>query len=329
MKKFLIGLFSILIIGIVILYTVTNTKDTELTKVKVGEVTRSVFYAPQYVAIANGYFEDEGIDIELSTIPGADKVTAAVLSNDVQVGFCGSEATIYVYNQGEKDYLQTFAGLTKRDGSFIVSRDKLENFELTDLIGKDVIGGRAGGMPEMTFEYALSSNGIDPKEDVNINTSIDFSAMSGAFIGGEGDFVTLFEPQALQLEKEGYGYVVASVGEYGGTVPYTAYNARKSYIEKNPKIIEGFNKAIDKGLKFVKENDSEKIASIIVDYFPDITLSELEEIVERYKKADSWYESTYISEKDFNHIQTITMAADMLENKVDYKDLVADDYMIK
>ncbi len=194
MKRFILPFVAILIIIVVgILYREKDENQTELTKVKVAEVTHSVFYAPQYVADALGYFEEEGLDVELILTPGADKVTAAVLSGDVQIGFCGSEATIYVYNQGEKDYLMTFAGLTKRDGSFLVSRKKYDNFTLDELKGSYIIGGRKGGMPEMTLEWALSQNGINPKEDLTIDTSIAFAAMSGAFIGGTGDFVSLFE----------------------------------------------------------------------------------------------------------------------------------------
>ncbi|MDD4608152.1 MAG: ABC transporter substrate-binding protein, partial [Bacilli bacterium] len=186
-----------------------NKEKSDLKDVKVAEVTHSIFYAPQYVAHSLGYFEDEGLDVELILVPGADKVSAAVLSGDVNIGFCGSEASIYVYQQGEKDYLVNFAGLTKRDGSFLVSRKKYDNFTLDDLKGKSVIGGRKGGMPEMTFEWALKEHGIHPVKDLDIDTSIAFAAMSGAFIGGIGDFVTLFEPNALSIEKQGYGYVVA------------------------------------------------------------------------------------------------------------------------
>ena len=329
MKKIIISILALLLIAVITFFTINNKQDTDLKKVKVAEVTHSVFYAPQYVAHALGYFEEEGLDVDITLVPGADKVTAAVLSGDVNIGFCGSEATIYVYNQGEKDYLVTFAGLTKKDGSFIVSREKYDNFKLSDLKGKDVIGGRKGGMPEMTFEWALKQNGIDPEKDLNIDTSIDFAAMSGAFIGGTGDFVTLFEPQALQVEKEGYGYVVASVGEYGGTVPYTAYNAKKSYIKENPDVIKGFSKAIDKGLEYVQTHSNKEIAETILEYFPDTSLTDLEKIVKRYKDNDSWYKTTYISEEDFNHIQTITMSAGQLEKKAPYKDLVNTEYMSK
>lgn len=304
----------------------TDKKTSDLKKISVAEVTHSVFYAPSYVAHSLGYFEDEGLDVEFILTPGADKVTAAVLSGDVQIGFCGSEATVYVYNQGEKDYLVTFAGLTKRDGSFLVSRKQYDNFKLEDLKGSYVIGGRKGGMPEMTFEWALSENGIDPKNDLTIDTSIAFAAMSGAFIGGTGDFVTLFEPQALQVEKQGFGYVVASVGELGGIVPYTAFNAKKSYIENHPEVIEGFTKAIQKGLDYVHSHSDEEVAQTILNYFPDTSLNDLTNIVKRYREIDSWYTTTYINEDDFNHIQEIMEKAGELDSFAPYKDLVNNKY---
>lgn len=329
MKKIIISLVLLVIIVFVTVFTLGHKKNDNLTKVKVAEVTHSVFYAPQYVAHSLGYFEDEGLNVELNLVPGADKVTAAVLSGDANIGLCGSEATIYVYNQGEKDYLVTFAGLTKKDGSFIVSREKYDDFKLSDMVGKSVVGGRKGGMPEMTFEWALKENGVDPKIDLSIDTSIAFAAMSGAFIGGTGDFVTLFEPQALQMEQQGYGYVVASVGELGGTVPYTAYNAKKSYIEKNPEVMKGFSKAIDKGLEYVRTHSNAEIAKTILDYFPDTSLSDLEKIVKRYKDNDSWYQTTHISEKDFNHIQTIMSSAGELDKKAPYDKLVDTTFMSK
>lgn len=323
MKKIIFSLLAFIIIIILTVFVINNRKDkNNLTSVKVAEVTHSVFYAPQYIADALGYFEDEGLDVEIILTPGADKVTAAVLSGDVNIGFCGSEATIYVYNQGQKDYLINFSGLTKRDGSFLVSRKKYDNFSLEDLKGKHIIGGRKGGMPEMTLEWALSENGIDPKKDVDIDTSIEFAAMQGAFIGGTGDFVTLFEPNALQIEQEGLGYVVASVGELGGVVPYTSYNAKKSYIEKNPEIIQGFTNAIQKGLDYVHNHSNEEVAEKILPYFPDTSLNDLTKIVERYRNADSWYKTTYINEDDFNHIQTIVEKAGELTKRVSYNDLV-------
>ena len=269
MKKKIIILvcFIIVLAGVLFFIINKNSEDKNdkntLKEVKVAEVAHTIFYAPAYAAISKGYFEDEGIKINLTLTAGADKVTAAVLSGDVDVGFCGSEATIYVYNSGEKDYLVNFARLTKKDGSFLVSRKKYDNFKLEDLKGKTVIGGRKGGMPEMTFEWALKQNNIDPKNDLKIDTSVAFPAMEGAFIGGNADFVTLFEPNATSVEKQGLGYVVGYVGSFGGEVPYTAYNAKKSYIEKNKDIIDGFTKAVDKGLKYVKETDSSVVAKDI------------------------------------------------------------------
>ena len=322
MRKYLI-LIIILFLFIVAGFFIFNKKEeSDLKKVKVAEVAHSIFYAPQYVAHKLGYFEEEGLDVEIILTSGADKVTSAVLSGDVNIGFCGSEATIYVYNEGEKDYLINFAALTKRDGSFLVSREKYDNFTLGDLKGKKIIGGRKGGMPEMTLEWALKENGIDPKSDVKIDTSIAFAAMSGAFIGGEGDFVSLFEPNALEIEKNGYGYVVASIGELGGVVPYTAYNARKSYILENPDVIEGFTRAIQKGLDYVHNNESREIAKLLEDYFPNTSIDDLEKLVQRHKDIDSWFNSTSISEKDFNHIQEIMISAGELKSKVDYKILV-------
>ena len=327
MKKIItiLVILCIIVLGIFI-FKKNDSEDTDLTKITLAEVTHSIFYAPQYIAISEGYFEEEGIDIELILASGADAVTAAVLSGDVQIGFCGTEATIYVYNGGEKDYLQTFAGLTQKDGSFLVAREEYENFTLEDLKGKYVIGGRKGGMPEMTFEWALRENGIDPKNDLTIDTSIDFAAMQGAFIGGTGDFVTLFEPNALAVEQAGYGYVVAYIGDLGGLVPYTAYNARKSFIEENPEIIKGFSNAINKALKFVEENDSTTIANSIIEFFPDTSVEDTAKMVERYKQGGAWKSNITINEDEWNHIQDIVIAAGELENKVSFNDLIFSKY---
>lgn len=298
-----------------------NKKDN-LEKIRVAEVAHTVFYAPQYAAISQGFFEEEGLDVELILTPGADKVTAAVLSGDAQIGFSGSEACIYVYNAGEKDYLKTFAQLTQKDGSFLVSRQKYDNFTLDDLKGKSVIGGRQGGMPEMTFEWALRQNNIDPVNDLNIDTSIAFAAMSGAFIGGQGDFVTLFEPNALQIEKQGLGYVVASIGELGGVVPYTSYSARSSYLEKNPEIIEKFTRAIQKGLDYVHNSSDEEVANAILSFFPDTSLNDLAGVIERYRSIDAWPTTTKFSSESFYHLQEIMQAANELNSAVKYEDLI-------
>lgn len=322
MKKIVYSIIClILIILLITIFVLTRKEESNLKKVKVAEVTHSIFYAPQYLAHSLGYFEEEGLDVEIVLTPGADKVTAAVLSGDVQIGFSGSEATIYVYNNGEKDYLKSFAALTKRDGSFLVSINKIENFTIDKVKGKHIIAGRKGGMPAMTLEYAINQNGVKTTE-VNFDTSIDFASTTGAFIGGTGDFVALFEPSALQLEKQGYGYVVASVGELGGVVPYTAYNAKKSYIEKNPNVIEGFTKAIQKGLDYVHSHSAEEVANAIIDYFPDISKNDLTTIVQRYMDIDSWFDTTYIKEKDFNHIQEIMENSGELKVRAPYDKLV-------
>lgn len=330
MKRILVSIILFLIvIGLIIFGVLNNKKDKDdnnLTKITVAEVAHSIFYAPQYAAISEGYFEEEGIEVELTLTPGADAVTAAVLSGDVQIGFSGTEATIYVYNGGEKDYLQVFAALTKRDGAFLVSRENIDNFTLDDLKGKTVVGGRKGGMPEMTFEWGLRENGIDPSKDLTIDTSVAFAAMEGAFVGGTGDFVTLFEPNATSVEKQGLGHVVAYVGTYGGAVPYTAYNAKTSFIKANPELIKGFSRAIDKGLKFVKESEPEVIASSIISFFPDTSLEDLTTMIKRYKDGDAWRETITINEEEWKHIQDIMIASGELSEYVPFDKLIYDEY---
>ena len=321
MKKFVYTIVLLCIVLLIILFCFLNRKeDNKLTKIKVAEVAHSIFYAPMYAADSLGYFEDEGLDVEIILTSGADNVAAAVMSGDVQVGFCGSEQTIYIYNQGAKDYLVNFAALTKKDGSFIVSREKEDNFDIKNLKGKYVIAGRTGGMPAMTFEWILNQNGIKT-EDLTFDTSIAFASMSGAFIGGTGDYVSLFEPTASDIENNGYGYIVASLGELGGNVPYTTFNAKKSYIKENKDIIQKFVNAINKGLNYVHSNSSDKVAKTIQDYFPDVSYNDLTQIVQNYMDIDSWYDSTLIEEKDFEHIQDIIENANELEKRVEFKTL--------
>lgn len=327
MKKYIIWcLVFVLAIIIVVLNMFKKEDNSNLRKLKLAEVAHTIFYAPQYAAISNGYFEEEGLDIELILANGADNVMSSVLSGDVDIGLSGTEATIYVYNGGEKDYVKTFAGLTQKDGSFLVSREKYDNFDLEDLKGKTVIGGRVAGMPELTFEWALRQNGIDPKQDLTIDTSIAFAAMEGAFISGIGDFVTLFEPNALSVEKNGYGYVVAYVGELGGNVPYTAYNARSSFINNNKDVIKSFSNAINKGLKFVKDSNSLDIAKSITSFFPDTSLNDLVKIIDRYKDGGAWKKNITINEQEFVHIQDIIIAGNELDSYVDYDKLIYSEF---
>ena len=329
MKKKLICkimIFLVLVLAIFAVVRINRKEASDLRKITVAEVAHSVFYAPQYVAHGLGYFEEEGLDVSIILANGADNVMASVLSGDADIGFSGTEATIYVYNGGEKDYVMTFAGLTQKDGSFLVSRKKYDNFTLDDLKGKKVIGGRIGGMPEMTFEWALKQNGINPKTDLTIDTSIAFAAMEGAFVGGNGDFVTLFEPNATSVEKNGYGYVVAYIGELGGSVPYTAYNAKRSFIEKNPDVIKKFTKAVNKGLKYVDSHDSKEIAKIMLDYFPNTTLEDMIKIVDRYKNGEAWKKNITISEEEWKHIQEIIEASGELDKYVSYDKLIYNKY---
>lgn len=276
MKKILIITICLILISTVgvVYYNVKsrNSVDSKLQTVKVNEVTRSVFYAPQYVAIANGFFEEEGIEIEMTTGQGADKVMTAILAGQSDIGLCGPEAAIYVYNEGKEDYVEVFAQLTQKDGSFLVSKEATDNFDWNDLKGKTVIPGRKGGVPYMTLEYVLKQKGIDPQKDLILDDSIKFDLMAGAFSGGDAEYVTLFEPTASMTQDAGKGYIVASVGEAAGNVPYTAYCAKKSYITDNSDIIEKFTRAVYKGEQWVKEHSSLEIAEKIQEFFPDTLL---------------------------------------------------------
>lgn len=325
MKKYIIIGLSLFIILIGVIFVINIRKEKTMDKITVAEVTHSAFYAPWYVAIEKGYFKDASIDVDVVLTSGANNVVAAVLSNDVNIGLCGPEATIYIYNEGEKDYIKTFSGLTKRDGQFIVSREKIDNFKASDMIGKEVLAGRVGGMPELNFENALRNSKVS-LDKVNINTTVDFASLSGSFIGGTGDFVNLFEPNATMLEKLGFGYVVGSIGELSGEMPYTAFNARKSYIEKNEDLIKRFTDAINKGLEFVHKNDSKTIADVIIDQFPDTSINDLESIIERYKEADSWLKTPYISKESFENLEDIMIKSDQLDDYVSYEDLIINYY---
>ena len=323
-KRFLYVLY-ISVVFIAVLAVLFNfnkgEKDKKTTKITLAEVAHTVFYAPMYVAIEEGYFKEEGIDINLILTSGADKVSAALLSNDADIGLSGSEVTIYVYNGGEKNYLKTFSQLTQKDGSFIVSRKKIKNFSLDDLKGKTVIGGRAGGMPEMTFEYALKQNHIDPRADLTIDTSVAFPAMSGAFIGGQGDFVTLFEPTATMVENQKQGYVVASVGELGGNVPYTSFSARKEFIDANKELIRNFDKAIQKGIDYTHSHTPKEITEVIKKQFSDTKEKDLEKAIKRYKDNEAWPKKTTFTRKSFDHLQDIMIDYGEIDKKVDYNKL--------
>lgn len=326
-KKIIIGLsFVVVLLGVVLLaFGLRKNKDTSLTKVRLAEVTHSSFYSPLYVAIEKRYFKEAGIDLELILTPGADKVSAAVLSGDVEIGFAGAESAIYVYKQDEEDYLQLFAGLTKRDGQFIVSRKEIKDFKLEDLYNKEILVGRSTGMPALNFLNALKKNNIDT-DKINVNTAVEFSALSGSFIGGVGDFVNLFEPNATALVKQGYGHVVASVGMLSGEVPYTAFYARKSYVKNNKDIVKKFTDAINKSIKYTLDNDAEIVAKDIINQFPDTSVKDLAEMIKRYKEYDCWLANPYISEGLFTNLEDFLIDFNLLDEYVPYEDLVNNFY---
>lgn len=322
MKKiFYTFLVILLLVLCLIFFLPKKEKNDNMNSIKIAEVTHSVFYAPLYVAIEEGYFNEENIDIKLILTPGADKVSAAVLSGDVQIGFAGAESAIYVYEKNEKDYLQIFSGLTKRDGQFILGRKDKKDFSLKDLYGKEILVGRSSGMPALNFLNALKNEEID-KNKIKINYNIDFASLSGAFIGNTGDYVNLFEPTTLKLEKEGYGYVLQSIGLLSGEMPYTTFYARKSYIENNKDVVKSFTKAINKGLEFVKNNDEMKIAKSIYKQFPDLSLNDLSTIIKRYKDADSFLDSSYIEEKLLVNLENLLIDNNLLKDYVPYNDLI-------
>lgn len=303
-----------------------NETREELTKVTLNEVAHSIFYAPQYVAIEEGYFVEEGIKLELVTGFGADKVMAAVLSGDADIGFMGSESSIYAYQQGANDKVVNFAQLTQRAGNFLVSREQMPEFQWEDLKGKDILGGRKGGMPEMVFEYILKQHGMDPDKDMNIDRSIDFGSTAAAFSGGQGEFSVEFEPSATALEKEGTGYVVASCGVESGYVPYTAYSAKESYMKENPQIIQGFTDALQKGMDYVNTHTPEEIARIIQPQFKENDLDTIMTIVKRYQEQDTWKENLIFEQESFELLEDILDSAGELEKRVPYEELVNTDF---
>lgn len=297
-----------------------------LTEVTLNEVAHSIFYAPMYVAIEEGYFEDEGIDLTLVTGFGADKTMTAVISGSADIGFMGSESSIYTYNEGANDYVVNFAQLTQRAGNFLVARENATDFKWEDLKGKDVLGGRKGGMPEMVFEYILKQNGIDPEKDVNIDQSIDFGSTAAAFSGGQADYTVEFEPSATALEQEGDGYVVASLGVDSGYVPYTAFSAKQSYIQENPEIIQGFTNALQKGMDYVQGHTPEEIAAIIAPQFKETDLETITTIVTRYYEQDTWKDNLVFDEESFELLQDILEEAGELTERAPYGDLVTTEF---
>jgi len=313
---------AVLSAAVMLLAAVGCAEEGGLEKVRVCEVTHSIFYAPQYAAIALGFFEEEGIEIELSNGQGADAVMAAVLSGNMDVGFAGPEASIYVYNEGKEDYTQVFAQITRRDGSFLIGREPDDTFTWDKVRGKVVLPGRKGGVPYMALEHVLRQNGIDPATDTTLDNSVQFSMMTAAFTGGTGDYVTAFEPTASMLQQEGKGYIVASVGEAAGDIPYTAYFAKKSYIEENADLIQRFTNAVYKGQQWVATHTDEEVAAAVAEFFPDTTLELLTASVRSYRSIDAWNTDPYMTEDSFNRLQTVMTEAGELTKIADYDKVV-------
>ena len=327
-RKFISLLTTALLLTGTVLLPAAAEESTPLQELTLNEVAHSIFYAPQYAAIELGYFQEEGIELTLVNGFGADKTMTALLSGDADIGFMGSEASIYTYSGGAADAPVNFAQLTQRAGNFLVARQEMPDFEWSDLIGKDVLGGRKGGMPEMVFEYILMENGIEPSE-VNINQSIDFGSTAAAFSGGQGEFTVEFEPGATSLEQEGIGYVVASLGTDSGYVPYTAYCAKESFIQENPELIQGFTNALQKGMDYVNSHTPEEIAAVIAPQFPETDVETITAIVTRYYEQDTWKEDLIFEKESFELLQDILESAQELTERVPYEALVTTEFAEK
>ena len=321
MKRKLCALFFALMLAATALSGCGASSDG-LTKVRLSEVAHSIFYAPMYVAIENGYFEDEGLDVELTNSNGADHVMTAMIAGEADIGFMGSEASIYVYQEGSNQRAVNFAQLTQRAGNFLVGREADDDFKWEDLKGKTVIGGRTGGMPQMIFEYILKLHGIDPKTDLEIIQNIDFGVTAEAFAAGTGQYTVEFEPHATALEEKGAGHVIASLGVDSGYVPYTCFSALDSYIKENPEIIQKFTNAIQKGLDYVAGHTPEEIATVIAPQFEETDFDTLKTIIERYHEQDTWKTDTIFTQDAFDLMQDILSEAGQLTTRVPYEDLV-------
>ena len=330
-KKYIATSLAVILAAVALPVTAfaEEKEKQESVKITLNEVAHSIFYAPQYVAIEEGYFEEKGLDLTLVTGFGADKVMAAVLSGDAEIGFMGAEASVYAFQEGANDPVVNFAQLTQRAGNFLVAREKMPDFKWEDLKGKDVLGGRKGGMPEMVFEYILKQQGIDPEKDLKINQTIDFGSTAAAFSGGLGDFSVEFEPSATALEKEGAGYVVASLGVDSGYVPYTSYCAKSSYMKENPEVMQKFTNALQKGMDYVQNHTPEEIAEVIAPQFSETDLETITAIVKRYYEQDTWKENLIFEQESFELLQDVLEDAGELNKRVKYESLVTTEYAKK
>lgn len=327
MKKRIIATILIVVV-LALSISLFACKKTEDNVIRLNEVTHSVFYAPLYVAINQGYFKEQGLTIELTNGGGADKTMTAVLSGQADIGFCGPEASIYVYNEGKKNYPILIGQLTKRDGSFVMGRNEIDSFDWsTAFLGKEIIGGRKGGVPAMALEYALKQNGYVDGQNVTINYDVQYDLIAAAFDGGTGDFCTMFEPAATNFELAGKGYVVASVGEEAGDIPYTCFCAEKSYLKKNPDKVKKFLAALQKGVKFVQDNDADTIAKAVAPSFADTSISVLSSAIANYKKIGAYVDDMSLKKADFEHLQDIIVSAGVMTKRADYDKLVDNGYL--
>ena len=328
MKKWI----SLLLAGMLGLMTGCGSQEgpaADLTPVTLNEVAHSIFYAPQYVAIENGYFAEEGLDLTLVTGFGADKVATALVSGDADIGFMGSESSIYIYHQNPEDYIVNFAQLTQRAGKNLVAREPMDDFQWEDLKGTYVLGGRKGGMPQMVFEFILKKNNIDPAADLTIDQSIDFGSTAAAFTGNDADYTVEFEPSATALEDEGVGHVVASLGEASGYVPYTAYSVKQSYLAEHPEVVQAFTNALQKGMDYVQSHTPEEIAKVIQPQFEETDLETITAIVTRYYEQDTWKENLVFEKESFDLLQNILQEAGELPEWTPYEDLINTEFAEK
>ena len=329
-KKFIAAALAAVLAVAALPAAVSAEEKEELTEVTLNEVAHSIFYAPQYVAIEEGYFEEEGLKIDLVNGFGADKVMTAVISGEADIGFMGAEASVYAYQEGATDPVVNFAQLTQRAGNFLVAREEMPDFQWSDLKGKKVLGGRKGGMPEMVFEYILRKNSIDPQKDLTIDQSIDFGSTAAAFTGDDSaEFTVEFEPSATALEQEGAGYVVASLGVDSGYVPYTSYSAKTSYMEEHPEVIQKFTNGLQKGMEYVQTHTPAEIAAVIAPQFPETDLETITTIVTRYYEQDTWKENLVFEKESFELLQDILEESGELKERVDYDKLVTTAYAQK
>lgn len=328
MKKY-IALLTVVLLVSSTLFVGCEQQSTEKQNVRLVEVTHSIFYSPQYVAIEKGFFDKQNLTVELTNGGGADKCMAALVSGEADVAFMGPEASVYVYLQGREDPAINFAQLTQRDGSFIVGREKDENFDLSKLKGKTILGGRKGGMPLMTLEYVLKQNNMTPGVDLDVRTDVQFDMMAGAFASGEADYTTLFEPLASTFELQGNGYVLESVGNLAGYIPYTCYSSLESYIEENPEIIQGFANALYEGMVWVDEHTAMEVAEAISPQFADTNVEFLAEIVQNYKDLDTWNPDLVLGEEGYNRLIDVMKTAGEIEEGAPYTEIQTPDFAIK